>query len=174
MQQRAQSNRIGYTVVTQWLQHRLHWTRAATTQTKAADKPPTLDTRSNNTDKSGRQTANAGHAQQQHRQKRQTNRQRNKTHAATTRTAVCCSFCPPKNVYNSVFASRACNHYTVETRAKSFARRSFRLAYRQFFGRSLRRDELAMSALHQSRIAIQSFSSAAKIGLKILMMAAAS
>ncbi len=96
MQQRAQSNRIGYTVVTQWLQHRLHWTRAATTQTKAADKPPTLDTRSNNTDKSGRQTANAGHAQQQHRQKRQTNRQRNKTHAATTRTAVCCSFCPPR------------------------------------------------------------------------------
>ncbi len=74
----------------------------------------TLDTRSNNTDKSGRQTANAGHAQQQHRQKRQTNRQRNKTHAATTRTAVCCSCCPPQEC--------VLNHYTVETRAKSFAR----------------------------------------------------
>ncbi len=45
----------------------------------------TLDTRSNNTDKSGRQTANAGHAQQQHRQKRQTNRQR-WARAATTQT----------------------------------------------------------------------------------------
>ena len=113
-------------------------------------------TRSNNTDKSGRQTANATkHMQQQHER------------------LFVVAFAP-KNVYNSVFASRACNHYTAETRAKSFARRSFRLAYRQFFGRSLRRDELAMSALHQSRIAIQTFSSAAKIGLKILMMAAAS
>jgi len=47
--------------------NRQRWTRAATTQTKAADKPPTLGTRSNNTDKSGRQTANATkHMQQQH------------------------------------------------------------------------------------------------------------
>ena len=55
----------------------------------------TVVTTSVTLDKCGRQTANAGHAQQQHRQKRQTNRQRNKTHAATTRTAVRCSFCPP-------------------------------------------------------------------------------
>ncbi len=56
--------------------------------------------------RSGYNIGYTGHAQQQHRQKRQTNRQRNKTHAATTRTAVCCSCCPPKNVYSITTLSK--------------------------------------------------------------------